>query len=235
MAETNDEKQITFNYGHVMDMANAQCCDISREVVSDTYSLLGGNEEKTLGDLDRMMTYMYEKRHGFAGYLSFSYAQMTMLYLLGRYADAAKSIDGILHGIDAVERFCFTGNYLDADGKDSGFVNFSCGESEAELENVRRFSKDTFDTAKLVHSKASSFESGYSYALAGIVYHISVGDTASVADDCRNIRTICERIRKHMVEMENKPEEEVPVSVQFSDFGDVDDLNNSKKEEETNG
>lgn len=198
---------------------------ILREVITDTYVTASENEDNMVQKIDDAMSILYPKRRGFAGYLSFCYLHLTLFYILGDYENCFKVIDNIFHGLDSIEKYIFTGKYESVENDGIGFLNYAFGESDAELENTVKFLHDTYNVAKMVHSKASSFESGYSLSVAELMLHSYNKQLGLMRKDCENIRSIVERVKKFLEDEKNHPNdgESVESSVQ-TEFASIEDI-----------
>lgn len=213
--ETNEVKQETppkFNvplqidYSKGANFTPLNGGQIFREVITDTYVTASQNEDEMVKRIDDAMNVLYTKRRGFAGYLSFCYLQLTLLYILKKYTECLKVLDSMLYCIDCIEKYIFTGNYEDSEGRDTGFVNYAFGESDEELKNTVKYLHDSWNVAKMIHSKASSFESGFSLTVAEIMLHGYNKQTGMMRKDCAILREIVERIRNFIINERDNPE-----------------------------
>jgi len=203
---------------------------IFREVITDTYVTAAQNEDEMVKKIDDAMTILYSKRKGFAGYFSFCYLHLTLFYILKNYDECLKVVDNIFHGIDCVEKYIFTGNYEDANGNDTGFVNYAFGESNAELKNTVRYLHDSWNVAKMIHAKAGSFESGYSLTVSELMLHAYNKQLGMMRKDCEILRDIAERIKAFIInERDNPSDDGIGISAD-TEFMSIEDLNKDEQE-----
>jgi len=191
-------KQCPTDYGNAMNFETLDGSQILREVLTDTYVTQSGNEDTMLKQLDKMVEYTYAKRAGFAGYLSWCYAQLTLLFLLERYEQSKKMLESMEFCVGCFRKYLMTGNYLDSGGKPTGFRNYSFGEPESEMRNTLQYANDCYQTARLVHKKSGSFESGYSFLVASMLYHTAVAETSAALEDCSKMEKLIDHIRKYI-------------------------------------
>lgn len=203
----NEIKQFEFNYGDVMDFEVLNGSQVMRRVVTDTYSAPDGeSEEKMVKDLAKMVDYLFTKREGFCGYLSWCYSLMTLCFVLGEYDKAISILDNMSVCSEDIKRFIFTGNYDNADGTKTGFKNFSYGEGSDESMNTLKFAKDAWQAATLIHRKAQSFESGFSLIVTSILYHLVTSDNGSATKDCEHLDSIISQMRDYLNEVKENPD-----------------------------
>lgn len=207
---------------------------IFREVITDTYVTAAQNEDEMVKRIDDAMTILYPKRKGFAGYLSFCYLHLTLFYILKNYDECLKVIDNIFHGIDCVEKFIFTGNYEDSEGKDTGFVNYAFGESDAELKNTVRYLHDSWNVAKMIHAKAGSFESGYSLTVSELMLHAYNKQLGMMRKDCEILRDIAERIKSFIINERDNPSDEGIGTTSDTEFASIEDLQKDENDGDKN-
>jgi hypothetical protein len=198
-------EQVEFNYGDAMNFEVLNGAQIQRKIITDTYFTADESEEETMvKDLSKMIDYLFTKREGFCGYLSWCYALMTLCYLLGEYDKAISMLDNISVCSEDIKRYIFTGNYNNADGSATGYKNFSYGESSDESVNTLKFAKDSYQTAALIHKKSQSFESGFSYIVTSILYHLVESDNTNASKDCENLDSIVAQLREFLIEEKSK-------------------------------
>lgn len=225
MDKKNDIKQVEVNYGDVMNFAMTNGAQVMRRAITDTYFTADErSEEKMVTELSRMVDYLFTKREGFCGYLSWCYALMTLCFLLGEYDKALGVLENISVCSDDIKRFVFTGNYNDADGKPTGFKNYSYGESADESAVTLKFAKDSYQTASLIHSKAGSFESGFSFIVTSILYHLVSSDSGSAVKDCDNLDSIVTQIREYIDEIKSGDEKSDASNGSAQSFSDISTL-----------
>ncbi len=220
----NEIEQLEFNYGDVMDFEVLNGSQVMRRVVTDTYSAPEGeSEEKMVKDLAKMVDYLFTKREGFCGYLSWCYALMTLCFLLGEYDKAISMLDNMSVCSEDIKRFIFTGNYNNADGRTpTGFKNFSYGEGSDESMSTLKFAKDAWQAATLIHRKAQSFESGFSLIVTSILYHLVTSDNGSASKDCEHLDSIISQMRDYLNEVKENPE--IVESGSPESYSDVSEL-----------
>jgi len=222
--EKNKIKQIEVDYGDVMHFELLNGSQIQRRVITDTYFTLDSDsEEKMVKELSKMVDYLFTKREGFCGYLSWCYSLMTLCFLLGEYDKALNILENIRVCSEDIRRYIFTGNYNSSDGKPTGFKNFSYGENSDESVNTLKFAKDSYQSASLIHKKAQSFESGFSYIVTSILYHLVESDNANASKDCDNLDSIVKQISDYICDVKKNPnvnEENIP-SETFSDISSL--------------
>lgn len=187
------------DYGNVMNFSSNDGSELQREVITDSYVTASDNEDALVKRISDEMDILRTKTSGFAGYFSFYYLTLTLFYTAKWYDKCLGILDRILFGVDTLERYLMTGNMKDENGNDFGFKNLTFGESEDETKNNNKFAIDTYNTAKLVHSKASSFESGYALIVASIVLHNYHKQKGMIMKDCSCMRKIVEHIRKFII------------------------------------
>lgn len=225
--DNNDTKiaaieQCKADYGEVMNFETLYGSQVQNRVLTDTYVTQDGNEERMLEQLDKAVEYAYGMRKGFAGYLSWCYAQMTLFFLLEQYDLAKRMMECAEKCVGNVESFCMTGNYNDTNGNDTGFVNFSFGEKDSDMANTLRYAKDCYMTARLVHKKAASFESGYAFVVASILYDLAMADTASALKECKNMRELVGMIKGFIDEKKNSGDAtNIKDEGEFMDVGEL--------------
>ena len=191
-------KQCPTDYGNAMNFETLDGSQILRQVVTDTYVTQDGNEDAMITQLAKMVEYSYANRAGFAGYLSWCYAEFTLLFLLERYEQSKRVLELMEFCVGCFRKYLMTGNYLDANGKPTGFRNYSFGEPDSEMANTLQFANDCYLTARLVHKKSGSFESGYAFLVASLLYHTAVVETSNALDDCSKMENLVEQIRKYV-------------------------------------
>lgn len=212
--DTNIKNPPKFNipteidYGNVMDFASKDGSELQREVITDTYITASDNEDELVKRLSDEMDILRTKTSGFAGYFSFYYLALTLFYIAKWYDKCDSILDRILFGVDALERYLMTGNLLDENGTDIGFKNITFGETDEETKQNNKFAIDTYNTAKLIHAKASSFESGYSLIVASLVLHNYHKQKGMIMEDCKSMRKLVEHIRNFLCTEKAKYNEE---------------------------
>ena len=200
-------QQCEVDYGNVMKFEILDGSQILNKRITDTYITQDKNEEKMIQQLDRDVTYTYSMRHGFTGYLSWCYAQMTLFFLLEDYDSAIKILNKAKECVQCIESFCMTGNYKDSNNNDTEFINFSFGESDENMQKTLKYAKDCYQNAKLIHKKASSFESGYAFIVASILYDLSDADTSSALKECKHMNDLIDDIISYINETKNNKTE----------------------------
>lgn len=194
---------------------------IVREVITDTYVTASNNEDEMVERIDDAMTILSGKVHGFAGYLSFYYLQLTLFYIMKNYELCIKSLDNIVKGIEAVEKFIFTGKYDDVEANGAKMINYAFGESDSELKQTVKYLHDSWNVAKIVHAKAASFESGYSLIVAELMLHAYNKQIGMMRKDCDNLRDLVSHIKRFL---ENEMDNDVSSNSE-TEFMDIEDLN----------
>ena len=230
MTQTDDSKvppkfnipsQIDYSAVNFVPLNGTQ---IQRNVITDTYVTASQNEDEMVRQIDNALSVLKPKRKGFAGYLSFCYLQMTLYYVLKHYDDCIKVTDSMLYCIDCIEKYLFTGNYDDTEGKPTGFINYAFGESDEELKKTVKFLHDTLNTCKMIHAKAASFESGYSLTVAELMLHGYNKQKGMMRSDCEHLREIVEKIRNFIAnERDNPSEDEITPSADM-EFANIEEL-----------
>lgn len=226
MAEQTDKiKQVEVDYGDVMDFELTNGSQVVRRVITDTYSAPEGEaEEEMVKSLAKTVDYLFTKREGFCGYLSWCYALMTMCFILGEYDKALSILDNVSVCSEDVKRFLFTGNYNNADGTPTGYKNYSYGESAGESATTLKFAQDAYNAATLIHHKAQSFESGFSMIVTGLLYHLVTSDTAAATKDCECLDSIVSQIRQFINETRVSPTAPMSCESDERTYGDVSSL-----------
>lgn len=221
--------QVTVDYGEVMNFEPLNGSQILNERITDTYVTQSDNEDKMMGELDKMCTYLFEKRHGFAGFMAWAYAMMTMMYLLKKYDKARIFISQMTSCLDMIESHLFTGNYKLPNGQQMPFTNFSYGESEDAIQQSLKFAEDSYNTARLIHKKAGSFESGYSLLNCAILYHTAVDNVPEAQADCKYMRELLEHLDEFMAHLEANPEDDAAQKTEMTFDADIDELRKKQK------
>lgn len=210
------------NYSKGFDFKPINGGQIFREVITDTY--ISNDEDEMVKRIDDALNVLFQKRKGFAGYLSFYYLQLTLMYVMKDYDKCLVAIDRIMYGIDCVEKYIFTGNYEDSDGNDTGFVNYAFGESDAELKNTVKFLHDSWNVAKMIHAKAGSFESGFSLTVSELMLHAYNKQLGMMRKDCEILRDITERIKTFIINERDGSYEDGIASSSSTEFVSIEDL-----------
>lgn len=223
----NIPTQIDYSKGFDFKPINGS--QIFRQVITDTYVTMSNNEDEMVKRIDDAMTILYQKRRGFAGYLSFHYLQLTLMYILKNYDGCFGVIDKILNGIDCIEKYIFTRNYDDSEVNGLKFVNYAFGESDDELKNTVRYLNDSCNVANMIHAKAASFESGYSLTVTELMLHAYNKQFGLMRKDCEILRDIVDKIKDFITNERDNPSENTIENSDSSEFVSIDDL---KKEEE---
>lgn len=167
---------------------------VLREVVTDTYVTASNSEDAMVERIDEAMTVLKGKIHGFAGYLSFSYLQMTLFYVMKEYGMCLKAVDNIMKGVEAVERYVFTRSYDGVEANGVEMRNYAFGESDEELKGTVKYLHDAWNVAKMVHAKAASFESGFSLIVSEIMLHGYNRQIGMMRKDCDRLRDLVGRL-----------------------------------------
>lgn len=199
---------------------------VFREVITDTYVTMEGNEDNMLEKLDDAMNVLNARKHGFAGYLSLQYARLTLFYILKNYDMCFESLNSILKGVTAVERFIMTGNYLDENGNESGFTNYAFGESDVELKQTVKFLHDAWNFSKVLHAKAASFESGFSLLVTDLMLHSYNKQLGMMRKDCENIRDLV----AHIEEFLKKERDSGESATSDTEFISIEDIKTEKED-----
>lgn len=216
--------QVEVDYGGVMDFEVLNGAQVVRRTITDTYSAPEGeSEENMVKELSKMIDYLFTKREGFCGYLSWCYALMTLCFLLGEYDKALLMLENIEVCSEDIKRFIFTGNYSNADGTPTGFKNYSYGESADESVNTLKFAKDSYQAAMLIHRRAQSFESGFSFVVTSLLYHLVISDSGSATKDCECLDSLVLQIRGYIKEVKENPEKSV-IDESAETFTDISKL-----------
>lgn len=220
---------IQMNYGSVMNFEALNGSQIQREVITDTYVTASENEDEMIMQIDKAAEILRPKCRGFAGYLSFFYLQLTLFYIMKKYELCLKAVESIERGIDAIERQLFTGNYLDENGNESGFVNYTFGEDD--VKQTTKYIHDAWNTAKLIHSKAASFESGYSLIVTSIILYSYNKQNGMIRKECEYLRNLVNRIKEFIINERDNPSHGDIIASADMEFASIEDL---KKENEEN-
>lgn len=224
--------QTTVDYGNAMTFETLDGSQILNEVITDTYVTQNGNEDEMLKTLDKMTEYMRGKSGGVAGYLSYCYARFTMMFLIEQYELSKRILKEAEMALDAAEKYAMTGNFLDENGKETRFRNYSFGEPESDMPATLQFAKDCYDTARLVHKKAGSFESGYSFIVASMLYHFAIDESKLALDDCKHMRKLIAHIEEYVDKIIKNPPKS-NIGDDGKTYSDVKDVEKSAKRGKT--
>lgn len=219
------------DYMNGFDFKPLNGSQVVREVITDTYVTASNNEDEMIKRIDDAMTILSRKVNGFAGYLSFYYLQLTLFYIMKNYELCFKSIDNIMKGVEAVEKFIFTGSYDGVEANGAKMTNYAFGESDSELKQTIKYLHDSWNVAKMVHAKAASFESGYSLLVTDLMLHAYNKQMGMMRKDCDNFRDLVGRIRDFI---EKESNEEVSANSE-TEFMSIEDLKKENTENDSNG
>lgn len=203
-------KQIdSIDYVSVLKMNQISPVDINRRVFTDTY--VSTDQDAVLNELDKLLEILKSTDHGVIGFLSFWYAMITLHYVLTEYALMEKDIDRILETTDEIDKIIFTGNF-----ENTGFTNMIFG-GDTQQENITlKSAKDSYNTANLIHQKASSFESSYSLIVASLAYHYAIDSKKDMMNDINNLRTVLHEMKDEVHRLnDNDNEEKVRNDISF--------------------
>lgn len=203
-------KQIdSIDYVSVLKMNQIAPTDINRRVFTDTY--VSTDQDAVLNELDKLLEILKETDRGVIGFLSFWYGMITLHYVLTEYALMEKDIDRVLEATDEIDKIIFTGNF-----ENTGFTNMIFG-GDTQQENITlKSAKDSYNTANLIHQKASSFESSYSLIVASLAYHYAIDSKKDMMNDINNLRTVLHEMKEEVHRLnDNENEEKVRNDISF--------------------
>ena len=203
-------KQIdSIDYVSVLKMNQISPVDINRRVFTDTY--VSTDQDSVLNELDKLLEILKATDRGVVGFLSFWYAMITLHYVLTEYALMDKDIDRILEMTDEIDKIIFTGNF-----ENTGFTNMIFG-GDTQQENITlKSAKDSYNTANLIHQKASSFESSYSLIVASLAYHYAIDSKKDMMNDINNLRTVLHEMKEEVHRLnDNENEDKVRNDISF--------------------
>ena len=196
-AEANVETETSMNgcsYGgdgaQFVPLASNQ---IFNKTISDVYIVGRDSEPSEVDDavarsLDATIVQLDSTKDGFCGYLSWAYAMLTLFYITRRSDYALQLLDMVEKCIDSVERYIITGEYS------NNFVNYHYG-SFTKTEDWKTQNDEMVKTAKYIHARSSSFESGFSLATVMLLDALSNDDMGAAKTECDHLRSIAKQLR----------------------------------------
>lgn len=210
-------EQVNFNYGKYFIIEPINGAQVMRKCITDVYNIalpavsvtVGTNKEgKPLAaninfqdecakQLDQTISQLDGMKGGFIGYLSWAYAMMTLFYIMGEYSHVLTVLDMIDKCTTSIEKYIVTGGY------DNNFVNYWYGTSDT---SSLKFADDAVVTARYVHNKSNSFESGYSLITASMLKCFVVNDMKGASDELTNLRSIIKQIKEFIIEEQKQSE-----------------------------
>lgn len=214
------------DYAKGMDLLPLDGTQVLREVITDTYVTASNNEDEMVKRIDDAMTILKGKIHGFAGYMSFCYLQLTLFYVMKNYEYCFKSIDNMMKGVEAIEKYVYTRNCDDIFACGIKLTNYAFGEDDSELKNTVKYLHDSWNVAKMIHSKAASFESGYSLIVSEVMLHGYNNQIGLMKRDCDNFRDLIYHIKSYI---KNERDSE-PLHSEGAEFVNMEDLQKTQTE-----
>lgn len=211
-------EQVNFNYGKDFIIEPINGAQVLRKCITDVYNTALPEVELTVGEngdgdskttinfqdecakqLDQTISQLDGMKGGFIGYLAWAYAMMTLFYIMGEYSHVLTMLDMIDKCTTSIEKYIVTGAY------DNNFVNYWYGTSDT---SSLKYADDAVVTARYIHNKSNSFESGYSLITTSMLKCFVVNDMKGATDELNNLRSIIKQIKEFIVEEQKRSENE---------------------------